>query len=151
MWTRRRAVRIILPTTLLVAFVAEFLSREGPDYTIHSWIGIALISVIALHLAGNTRWIKSVWNRKREHREFGLGVLNATLGAVVAVCIGSGFPIWLDWSDATAWVTLHRVTGIASILLMFVHLWRNRTRIRSLVRPRVRRVAQIDRTQKAPR
>ena len=129
-----------MPTTLLVAFGAEFITREGPDYAIHSWIGIALVGVIALHLVGNARWIKHVWNRKRRHREFGLGVLNATFGAVVGVCIISGFPLWLEWSDAPAWATVHQVTGLASILLMLVHLWKNRTRLKGLVRPRARRV-----------
>lgn len=138
-WPRKRAAKIILPTAMLVAFVAEFITREGPDYAIHSWIGIALIAIIALHLVGNATWIKHVWNRKRQHREFGLGVLNATFAVFVSVCIISGFPLWLGWSDAGAWVTIHTVTGFASILVMFVHLWRNRARVVGLLRPRARR------------
>ena len=134
-WTGRRSLKIVLDTSLLVGFLAEFITREGPDYTIHSWIGIALIPVIALHLAGNAGWIKRVWNRKRQDREFGLGVLNATLGALAAICIVTGFPIWLEWSDASAWTSIHTVTGLVSIVIMFVHLWRNRTRIARLLRP----------------
>lgn len=144
-WARTRRPKIVLDTTLLVAFLAEFVTREGPDYTIHSWVGIALIPIIGIHLSGNTTWIASVWRRKREHPEFSLGVLNATLGSLTLVCIGTGFPLWLDWSQAAAWSTLHTATGLASILVMFIHLWRNRARIARLVRlraaarPRARR------------
>ena len=133
-WARTRRPKIIIDTTLLVGFVAEFVTREGPDYTIHSWVGIALIPIIAIHLSGNARWITGVWTRRRRHPEFGLGVLNATLGSLALVCIGTGFPLWLDWSQAAAWSTLHTVTGFAALLVMFIHLWRNRARIARLVR-----------------
>ena len=132
---RRRSTKIALDTGLLVAFVAEFLSREGPDYSFHSWVGIFLIPVIAIHLAGNAGWIVRVWNRKRADREFGLGLLNAAFGLTTGVCIATGFPIWLEWSDAEVWAALHTVTGMAAIGLTFVHLWRNRSRIARLVRP----------------
>lgn len=52
-WARKRAARVVLPSILLVAFIAEFLTREGPNYTVHSWMGIALLPVIAVHLTGN--------------------------------------------------------------------------------------------------
>ena len=133
-WARTRRPKIVLDTTLLLAFLAEFITREGPDFTIHSWVGIALIPIIVIHLSGNARWITSVWTRKRRHPEFSLGVLNATLGSLAVVCIATGFPLWLDWSQASAWSTTHMVTGFASILVMFVHLWRNRARIARLLR-----------------
>ncbi|MBT8249792.1 MAG: DUF4405 domain-containing protein, partial [Acidimicrobiia bacterium] len=133
-WARKRSVKIVLDTLLLVAFLAEFVTREGPDYTIHSWVGIALIPIIAVHLTGNVGWIKRVWNRKRQDREFGLGVLNATLGMLAAVCIATGFPLWLEWSDAEAWTAIHTITGMAGIIIMFVHLWKNRARISRLIR-----------------
>ena len=136
-WARGRVARVLLPSILLVAFVAEFVTREGPDYTLHSWVGIALIPIITVHMAGNAGWIRGVWRRGRQHREFGLGVLNASFGVLVAVCIGTGFPLWLGWSDATGWSATHTVTGFASILVMFVHLWRNRARVVRLLRPRV--------------
>ena len=134
-WARKRVVKIILDTTLLVAFLAEFITREGPDYAIHSWIGIALIPIIAIHLTGNVSWIKRVWSRKQQDREFGLGVLNAVLGVLAAVCIVTGFPLWLEWSDAGSLSALHLLTGMGSIVLMFVHLFKNRSRISRLVRP----------------
>lgn len=133
-WLRKRSTKIVLDTSLLVAFLAEFITREGPDYTLHSWIGIVLIPIIVLHLAGNTSWIMRVWRRGRQDREFGLGVLNAVLGALAVVCIVTGFPIWLEWSDAGVWSGVHQVTGLLSILLMFVHLAKNRSRITRLVR-----------------
>ncbi|MGI9616229.1 MAG: hypothetical protein ACR2QO_25160 [Acidimicrobiales bacterium] len=133
-WARRKWFKILIDSALLVGFLAEFLTREGPDYAVHSWIGIILVPIITLHLAGSVGWIKRVWNRKRQDREFGLGVLNATLGLLAGLCIVTGFPIWLEWSDAGAWAGVHTVTGFASILIMFVHLWKNRTRIVQLIR-----------------
>ena len=137
-WARQRVARIMLPALLLAAFVAEFLTREGPDYTLHSWVGIALIPIIAVHLTGNAGWIRAVWRRGRQHREFGLGLLNASFSALVGVCIVTGIPLWLGWSSATGWVGTHTVTGIASIVVMVVHLWRNRARLSRLIRPRAK-------------
>lgn len=126
-------MKIVVDTSLLAAFVAEFVTREGPDYTLHSWVGIVLIPIIAVHLVGNAGWIRRVVNRRRDDREFGLGVLNATLGAVATVCIVTGFPIWLDWSDAAAWAGIHTITGFGGIILMFAHLWKNRSRLVRLI------------------
>lgn len=134
-FARRRWPKVVIDSALLVGFLAEFITREGPDYTVHSWIGIVLVPIIVVHLAGNTAWIKRVWARKRQDREFGLGVLNASLGALAGVCIVTGFPIWLEWSEAGAWSAIHTITGFLSIIVMFVHLWRNRTRIGRLLRP----------------
>ena len=133
---RRRWSKILLDSALFVGFLAEFVTREGPNYTVHSWIGIALVPIIALHLTGNLGWIKRVLARRRQDREFGLGVLNAVLGALASICIVTGVPIWLEWSDAGAWAPIHTITGFASILIMFVHLWKNRGRIVQLVRQR---------------
>ena len=134
-WARRRWTKIAVDTTLLVGFLAEFITREGPDYTVHSWIGIVVVPIVAFHLVGNVGWIKRVWNRKRQDREFGLGLLNATLGLLAGVCVLTGFPIWLEWSEAGGWATVHTITGFASIVIMFVHLWKNRSRIVRLVAP----------------
>lgn len=133
-WARRKWLKVLVDSALLVGFLAEFFTREGPDYTLHSWIGIVLVAVIALHLAGSLGWIRRVWARKRHDRDFGLGVLNATLGFLAGICIFTGFPIWLEWSDAPPWTGLHTVTGFASILIMFVHLWKNRRHVTRLVR-----------------
>ncbi len=134
---RRRRSRIALDVALLVGFIAEFVTREGPDYTLHSWIGIVLVPVLAIHLTGNWQWIRRVWRNATSDREWPLARFNLAFGAVTAVCIATGFPVWLDWST-TPWTTAHTVTGFAAILLMFSHLWRNRTRISALVgrRPR---------------
>ncbi|MGH1489997.1 MAG: hypothetical protein ACRBK7_11505 [Acidimicrobiales bacterium] len=133
--TRRRLVKGFIDTGLLVGFLAEFITREGPDYAIHSWIGIVLMPIIAIHLTGNLSWIQRVWKRGREDREFGLGVLNSVLGTLAGVCIISGFPLWLEWSDAAVLATGHTITGFLSILVMFIHLWKNRSRIKRLIRP----------------
>ncbi len=132
--TRRRLVKIIIDTALLVGFLAEFITREGPDYTIHSWIGIVLIPIIAVHLVSNLPWIQRVIDRGRQDREFSLAVLNTVLGLLAGVCIITGFPIWLAWSEASILTGGHTVTGFLSILVMFVHLWRNRGRITRMVK-----------------
>lgn len=126
----RKAVKIPIDVLLLVGFLAEFITREGPDYLIHSWVGIVLVPVIILHLASNRAWIRRVRDRGREDREFSLAVLNSVLGVLAVTCIVTGFPIWLEWSDAGAWAGIHTATGLLSIVLMFAHLYRNRGRIR---------------------
>ncbi len=131
---RRKWFKRIVDSALLVGFLAEFITREGPDYAVHSWIGIVLVPIIVLHLSGNLGWIQRVWARKRQDREFNLGVLNATLGTLAGVCIITGFPIWLEWSEASAWTATHTVTGFASILTMFAHLWMNRKHIGQLLK-----------------
>jgi hypothetical protein len=129
---RHRWSKIAVDTGLLVGFLTEFITREGPDYGLHSWVGIVLVPVIAVHLLGNAGWVRRVIARGRSDREFGLAVLNGVLGLLAAVCIVTGFPIWLDWSDAQFWTIAHTITGMLSIVAMFVHLWRNRSRIRQL-------------------
>ena len=146
-WARKRAARLVLPAILLVAFIAEFLTREGPDHTLHSWVGIALIPIIAVHLTGNGDWRRAVWKRRRQHREFGLGVLNASFAALVGICIVTGFPLWLGWSSAAGWAGTHAATGFASIFVMFVHLWRNRARISRLIRPRAKATSPMPQRQ----
>lgn len=130
---RSRSVKIAIDVLLLVGFLAEFITREGPDYQIHSWIGIILVPVITIHLASNLAWVRRVVNQGRNDREFSLAVLNGTLGLFVVVCLVTGFPIWLEWSEASAWAGIHTITGFVSILLMFVHLFRNRRRIGRLL------------------
>lgn len=133
-FAQRKWLKIVVDVGLLVGFLAEFVTREGPDYLIHSWIGIVLVPIIMIHLAGSMGWIRRVWSRKRADRDFRLGVLNAALGVLTAICMVTGFPIWLKWSEASAWTGVHTITGFASIILMFVHLWLNRRRIGLLVR-----------------
>ncbi len=134
---RQRAVRIALDVGLLAGFIAEFLTREGPDYGPHSWIGVALIPVICIHLASNWRWVISTYRRRRAHPEWQLARFNAVFSAITMVCILSGFPIWLEWSDSGAWTVSHNITGLLSIVLALSHLWRNRHRLMILVRGRV--------------
>lgn len=136
---RKRLVRIVLDVGLFVGFIVEFITREpdfDPDYILHSWVGIVLIPVIGVHLASNWAWVKRVIGNGRDDKEFGLGALNAALGSLAAICIVSGFPLWFKWSEA-GWLSgLHTVTGMLAILLMFVHLGMNRSRISGLLRPR---------------
>ncbi len=137
---RQRAVRVGLDVGLLVGFVAEFLTREGPNYSLHSWIGVTLVPVISIHLASNWRWVTSTYRRRRAHPEWRLARFNAAFSAITMVCILSGLPIWLEWSDSGAWTVAHNITGLFSIVLALSHLWRNRHRL----------VALVDRRAEAP-
>lgn len=134
---RRRGWKILIDVSLFVGFIVEFLTREGPDYALHSWVGIVLIPVIAVHLISNGSWIRRVLVRRRDDPEYSLAVLNTVLGALAVICIITGFPIWFDWVGDGIWVTAHTATGLLSIVLMFVHLWRNRRRIKAMTRRRV--------------
>lgn len=131
--TQRRIARIVLDVGLLIGFVAEFLTREGPDYDLHSWIGVVLVPIVAVHLATNWSWVTSTFRRRAAHPEWKLARFNAVFSVVTAICILTGFPIWLDWSDNGAWSTVHTVTGFASLIMVASHLWRNRARISKLV------------------
>jgi len=134
---RRRTVRIAMDVGLLIGFLAEFVTREGPDYAVHSWIGIVLIPLIGVHLASSWRWVTSAARRRRSHPEWPLARFNAVLAAMTAVCIATGFPLWLEWSTAGSLSTLHTVTGFLSIILALSHLWKNRSRFAALLRAQV--------------
>lgn len=130
---RRRGTKAAIDSALLVGFVAEFLTREGPNYNLHSWVGIVLTPIIVVHLVSNLGWVQRVARRRREDREFSLALLNLALGVMASVCIGTGFPVWLYDGAPDAVSTVHTMTGFASWILMFAHLWRNRGRIRQMV------------------
>lgn len=133
---RLRVLRIVLDVVLLIGFIAEFVTREGPDYAVHSWIGIVLMPIIAIHLASNWRWVASAVRRRSDHPEWSLARFNAIFAIVAAVCILTGFPIWLEWSTNGAWSTVHAITGFISIILALSHLWQNRKRLGALLRRR---------------
>ncbi len=133
---RRRAVRVVLDVSPLAGFLAEFLTREGPDYSLHSWIGVVLVPIIAVHLASNWRWVMSTYRRRTTHPDWPLARFNAVFTAVTVVCILTGFPPWLAWSDSTMWTVSHNVAGLLSIVLAISHLWRNRQRLVVLLRRR---------------
>lgn len=130
---RNRVLRIVVDVGLLVGFAAEFLTREGPDYDLHSWIGVALMPLVAVHLSANWRWVKSAVKRLQAHPEWKLARFNAVFSVMTAICILTGFPIWLEWSDNDLWATVHTVTGFLSVVLALSHLWRNRQRLTTLI------------------
>ncbi len=131
-----RAVRVVLDVGLLVGFLAEFVTREGPDYALHSWIGIALIPMVAVHLVANWRWITSAARRRTAHPEWPLARFNAVFAAAATVCTVSGFPLWFEWIEGGVLAGVHTLTGFLTIVLALSHLWRNRRRLSILLRPR---------------
>ncbi len=56
--------------------------------------------------------------------------------AVTMCCILSGFPLWLEWFESSAWPAVHNITGLPSIVFALSHVWRNRQRLVGLVRLR---------------
>lgn len=136
---RRRSVKIALDVALFAGFITEFATREksfDPDYVVHSVTGLALVLVISTHLLGNQAWIRSVLSKGRAHREAKLALLNLVLGVLALVCIVTGIPLWLSWTDSDIVGVVHAATGFFAVVTMFVHLGMNRRRIRSLIRPR---------------
>lgn len=133
---RNRIIRIVVDVALLVGFLAEFLTREGPDYDLHSWIGIVLIPLVGFHLASNWRWITSTVRRRTSHPEWPLARFNAVFAILSAICIVTGFPLWFEWTELGALSTTHTVTGFLSVVLALSHLWRNRSRLAALLRRR---------------
>ncbi|MFV0256832.1 MAG: hypothetical protein ACK5PP_00070 [Acidimicrobiales bacterium] len=134
---RRRSVKIVMDSALLVAFVIAFFTREpsfDPDYLLHSLVGLAVVPVVSLHLAGNWGWVKRVARRRRHDREAGLGAFNAVFGAVTATCIVSGIPLWVSNMESSALIGVHTVTGVVASAMMLAHLVWNQRRIRALFR-----------------
>ncbi len=131
---RKRVIRIVVDVGLLVGFGAEFITREGPDYDLHSWIGIVLIPMVAVHLASNWRWVVSAVRRRSAHPEWPLARFNAVFSVMTTICIVSGFPLWFEWIEGGLLSTVHTVTGFVAIILALSHLWRNRGRLNSLLR-----------------
>lgn len=133
---RSRLFRIALDTSLLFGFIAEFVTREGPDYGIHSWIGVGLIPLVAVHLAASWRWISSAARRRTSHPEWPLARFNAVFAFAATICIVTGFPLWFRWVGGGPLAGLHTITGFLSIVLALSHLWRNRQRVTALLRLR---------------
>lgn len=132
---RRRSTKIAVDSALLAGFVLEFLSRErsfDADYMVHGTVGLLLIPVVVVHLAGNWSWVRRVAVRRGRDREAKLAMVNATFALSSLLCVVSGIPLWASWSDASVLTGLHAVAGFISIVSMLAHLVSNRRRIRSL-------------------
>ena len=134
----RRSTKIVVDTSLLICFGVAFYTAtsEGsldPDRVLHSWVGLALLPLLAVHLASNARWLTRIWLNKHRDREARLAGLNTLLAATMLLCIASGIPMWLDWSDAALITETHEASGFISIALVAAHLAMNRRRIRRLI------------------
>jgi hypothetical protein len=136
---QRRSTKAVVDTSLLVCFGFTFYTAtsEGtldPNRVLHSWTGLALVPLLAVHLASNASWITRLWRNKRRDREAGLAALNLLLAATMLTCITTGILLWLDRSDTT-WITeTHEASGFISIAIVIAHLVMNRRRIARLAR-----------------
>jgi preprotein translocase subunit SecY len=107
---------------------------------LHTWSGVAMIVVAAVHLAIHWRWVKMMARRVVDtFRTGGAGLAkrtraNLAVNAVVAVSFvlvavsGIYFLLWPAGSDAkTAWDVIHTWSGVVMIAATAVHFaihWR---------------------------
>lgn len=131
-FARRRPVKLAIDVAVLVFFLALFITREGSgdSYTLHSWVGIIAVPLVALHLLGNWGWVTRLLKRGRQDRQFRLGVLNGAFFAMAAAATITGFPAW---AGVESFNTPHAITGFLSILLMLVHIGANIGPLRQLL------------------
>ncbi len=99
---------------LLGPFTAVFITREGPDYGVHSIVGLVLLIPVLVHLSSKLGWIaracsRAGWPRKRPNSR-----LNAALALATATVIIIGIPAWTGASLSNA---PHAISGLASIAL----------------------------------
>lgn len=129
-----RRTRAALDVGVAAFFIVLFLTREGPDYTLHSLLGLVVLLPVAAHLWPNRRWVSSAWSRKGWGRKIPLSRLNAVLAVTFVVCTVTGIFSWAGLSAADA---PHALTGFVSIGAAIVHGFRNRDRFMGLARRRL--------------
>lgn len=125
--------RALLDIVVFLFFAALFLTREGPDYTVHSVLGLVALAAIAAHLWPNRRWIKSAWSPAGWRRKVKLSRLNMVLAVSTAVCTLTGVASWVGVSAADG---PHAITGFISLGAAIVHGIRNRRLFMTMARPR---------------
>lgn len=123
--------RVVIDLVVAIFFIVLFLTREGPDYTLHSVLGLVAIVPILVHLWPNRRWIKSAWSRQGWGRKVRLSRLNSVLAASTTVCTVTGV---FAWAGVGAADVPHAVTGFLAIGVAIVHGFRNRDRFMALTR-----------------
>ncbi len=125
-----RLVRIVIDVGVAGFFVALFLTREGPNYTPHSVIGLVAVAPILLHLWPNRRWIAKAWSRDGWARKLDMSRLNLVLAASTTICTFTGVTSWAGFSATDV---PHTITGFVATGAAVVHGFRNRSRFRSLL------------------
>lgn len=126
-------VRVAVDVGVAAFFLLLFFTREGPDHTLHSILGLVVVVPILLHLWPNRRWIASAWSREGWGRKVRLSRLNSILAGSTAVCTVTGVFAWAGVSAADA---PHAFTGFVSVGAAIVHGVRNRDRFMALARRR---------------
>lgn len=126
-----RRTRVAIDIGVAAFFVALFVTREGPNYTVHSVIGLIAVAPILVHLWPNRRWIASAWSRDGWRRKIRLSRLNAVLALSATVCTVTGV---FAWAGVGAADTPHALTGFVSLGAAIVHGVRNRDRFKALLR-----------------
>lgn len=123
----RRLTTVLINAGLLTAAIASFASHEL-GATWHSIIGIAVLGVVGWHVISQRRWITSAARRRMRHPDRVLVVYNAVLVSMFAAVNISGFPVWF-WDVGGVVLTVHTVTGVAFLLMVFGHLALNGRRL----------------------
>lgn len=128
---RSPRTRGVLDLLLLGPFTALFITREGPDYAVHSIVGLVLLIPVLVHLSSKQGWIARAWSRAGWPRKRPNSRLNAALALATTTAIITGIPAWMG---ASLWNAPHAVSGLASIALALTHLVRNRRKLLALLR-----------------
>lgn len=139
---RRRGTRIAVDIAMVVILAITPLTSErsfDPDFLLHSWAGLALVPLAAVHLAGNTAWLNRLRHQRLHARERTFSLVNVAIVGSLSVCIVSGFPLWLEWVDNAAneesiYESIHAISGFLGVGLTIAHLIMNRHRIVQLAR-----------------
>ncbi len=124
-----------MDVALLVALAIAFLTNDSsfdPDFVVHATAGIALLPLLAVHLAGSIGWLRRVWRTRFRDRQAGMVGVNLVLAFATVSCVGSGFPVWLEWSDSAVIGQVHAATGFICLGATVAHLGLNRRRIARL-------------------
>ena len=129
-----RSLRIAIDVGVFGFFAVLFLTREGPDYTLHSVVGLVAVAPIAAHLWPNRRWITSAWSREGWGRKVPLSRLNAVLAVSTVVCTVTGVVAWVGVEAADA---PHAFSGFVSVGAAIVNGVRNSQRFMALTGRRV--------------
>lgn len=128
---RSPRTRGVLDLLLLGPFTALFITREGPDYTVHSVVGLLLLIPVFVHLSSKQGWIARAWSRTGWPRKRPNSRLNAALALATTTAIITGIPAWMG---ASLWTAPHAVSGLVSLALALTHLVRNRRKLVALLR-----------------
>ncbi|MEO3890567.1 hypothetical protein [Nonomuraea sp. B5E05] len=127
----------IYPAMLVLGLADLFLIGVLPGgLSIHSVVGLAVASVVVLHLVDQRGWIKRTVRRLRSRR--GLRGTMRRVGIRDGLLLAAGIALTItglvQWSGVPAARPWHSTATVAFLVTAGVHLWGNRHRLARRVR-----------------